>query len=258
MNMSMRLDQPTLPGFELEVPPTPAPVAKTPTAKAGPSDATLARRARRAQKEIELAARIRALPDRRYGLIYADPPWQFEVYSRETGLERDASNHYPVMTLDAIKALPVPSIAAPDCVLALWGTAPMILHAFATMASWGFEYKSQAVWVKDKIGLGFWFRGKHEILLIGTRGHPPAPAPGMNFPSVIEAPTHEHSRKPDRVREILEAYFPTVPKVELFARAGAIRPGWDRWGAEAEAPLGRCPAPTYGDAIGSAPQLGLE
>jgi N6-adenosine-specific RNA methylase IME4 len=114
----------------------------------------------------------------------------------------------------------------------------MIQHAFATMSAWGFEYKSQLVWIKDKIGLGFWFRGQHEILLIGTRGHPPAPAPGMNVASVLEAKLREHSRKPDRVYEILESYFPTVPKVELFARAGSARPGWARWGAEAEAPLG--------------------
>jgi N6-adenosine-specific RNA methylase IME4 len=202
-------------------------------AKKGPSPATLVKQMRRTQREIELAARIRALPDRRFGLILADPPWRFEVFSRETGLDRDAANHYPVMGLDRIRTLPVPSIAAKDCVLALWGTAPMILHAHATMAAWGFDYKSQAVWVKDKIGLGFWFRGQHEILLIGTRGHPPAPAPGMNFPSVFQAKVREHSRKPDEAYEILEAYFPTVPKVELFARGQTARPGWDHWGPEA-------------------------
>jgi N6-adenosine-specific RNA methylase IME4 len=204
-------------------------------AKSAPSDATLARRARRAQKEIELAAKIRALPERRYGLILADPPWQFEPYSRETGLERDAANHYPVMTLDKIKALDVPSIAAPDCVLALWAVAAMLPQALETMAAWGFEYKSQFVWVKPNIGLGFWVRTRHEILLIGTRGHPPAPAPGMNFASVIEAKAREHSRKPDEAYEILESYFPNLPKVELFARAGTPRPGWEHWGAEAGA-----------------------
>jgi N6-adenosine-specific RNA methylase IME4 len=136
------------------------------------------------------------------------------------------------MTLKAIKALDIPSIAAPDCVLALWATSPMILFAFETMAAWGFEYRSQAIWVKDKIGLGFWFRGKHEHLLIGTRGHPPAPAPGMNFPSVFEAKVREHSRKPDEAYGILESYFPTVPRIELFARFDA-RPGWNYWGPEA-------------------------
>jgi N6-adenosine-specific RNA methylase IME4 len=204
-------------------------------AKSAPSAETLAKRARRAQREIELAAKIRALPTRKFGLVYADPPWRFEVRSHETGLDRDASNHYPVMELEAIKKLAVPSIAAPDCVLALWATSPMLPQALEVMVAWGFEYCSQAVWVKNRIGTGFWFRGKYEILLLGTRGHPLAPSPGANFESVIEAKAREHSRKPDEAYEILEAYFPTVPKVELFARARAPRPGWEHWGFEAEA-----------------------
>jgi N6-adenosine-specific RNA methylase IME4 len=203
-----------------------------------PSLATLTKQARRAQKEIELAARIRALPDRCYGLIYADPPWRYEVYSRETGLDRDAANHYPVMGLDRIKALPIPSIAAKDCVLALWAVAAMLPHALETMKAWGFEYKSQFVWVKPNIGLGFWVRTRHEILLIGTRGHPPAPAPGMNLPSVFHAKVREHSHKPDEAYEILEAYFPTVPKVELFARGEIARPNWDHWGPESPVSAG--------------------
>jgi N6-adenosine-specific RNA methylase IME4 len=224
-----------------------APAAIASFAKKGPSPATIAKQAHRARKEIDLAAKIRALPDRRFGLILADPPWRFEVRSRETGLDRDAANHYPVMTLDKIKTLDVPSIAANDCVLALWGTAPMILHAHETMSAWGFAYRSQAIWVKDRIGLGFWFRGKHEHLLLGVRGNPPAPAPGMNFPSVFEARAREHSRKPDEAYAILEAYFPTVPRVELFARAGTARPGWSYWGPEApeEAPAPAAEAPSF-------------
>jgi N6-adenosine-specific RNA methylase IME4 len=203
------------------------------TIKNSPSPATLARQARRAQKEGELAARIRALPDGRFGVVYGDPPWRFEPYSRETGLERDAANHYPVMTLADIKALEVPSIAADDCVLFLWGTSPMIEQALEVMRAWGFAYRSQFIWVKDKIGLGFWARGKHEHLLIGVKGHPPAPAPGTQFPSVLEAKVREHSRKPDEAYAIIERYFPTMPKVELFARVGTARPGWQHWGPEA-------------------------
>jgi N6-adenosine-specific RNA methylase IME4 len=249
MTMPIHPDMPMLPGFELEVAP-PEPVAPKVAKVATPNEATLARRERRARKERELAARIRDLPERRYGLIYADPPWQFEPYSRLTGLERDASNHYPVMTLEKIKALDVPSIVASDCVLALWGTAPMLPQALQTMAAWGFDYKSQLVWIKDKIGLGFWFRGRHEILLIGTHGHPPAPAPGMNVASVLEAKVREHSRKPDATYAILESYFPTVPKVELFARSSTPRPGWELWGAEAGAPPSRLPASAV---VGSEP-----
>ena len=104
------------------------------------------------------------------------------------------------------------------------------------MKAWGFAYKSQFVWAKDRIGLGFWNRNKHEILLIGTRGHIPAPAPGTQWPSVIEAPVGRHSVKPEAALEMVEHYFPTLPKIELHRR-GLARAGWDAWGAEIEGTL---------------------
>ena len=115
-----------------------------------------------------------------FGVIYADPPWRFEPYSRETGIDRAADNHYPTMTLDEIKALDVPSIAANDCVLFLWATAPMLTQALEVMAAWGFTYVSQVIWDKDADGHGYWFINRHEILLVGTKGKIPAPAPGTH------------------------------------------------------------------------------
>ena len=198
-----------------------------------------AKQARRARLEAELGARIRALPDRRYGVILADPPWRFEPYSRSSGMSRAADNHYPTSPLGEIKSLDVASIAAPDSVLFLWATVPMLPQALETMAAWGFAYKSSFAWAKDRVGTGFWNRNKHELLLIGTRGHVPAPAMGTQRPSLIEAPVREHSRKPDEAYEIIESYFPSLPKIELHARSSRARPGWDAWGAE---------APDHGDA----------
>ena len=86
-------------------------------------------------------------------------------------MDRAAENHYPTASLTEIKALNVKSIAAVDCVLFLWATAPMLLQALEARESWGFTCKTCAVWGKDRIGTGYWFRNKHEILLIGTRGH---------------------------------------------------------------------------------------
>ena len=171
------------------------------------------------------------MPDSRYGVILADPPYRFEPYSRITGMDRAAENHYATNPLEEIKSLDVRSIAAPDCALFQWATAPMLPQAIEVMAAWGFAYKTCAIWAKDRIGTGYWFRNKHEILLAGTRGRIPAPAPGTQWPSLIEASVREHSRKPDAIYKLLEVYFPNLPKVELFARHA--RPGWDRWGAEA-------------------------
>jgi hypothetical protein len=94
----------------------------------------------RAKREIELALKIRALPDKRYGVIFADPEWRFKPWSRETGMDRAADNHYPTSDLEVIKARDVTSIAADDCVLFLCATVPMLPQALEVMEAWGFKY----------------------------------------------------------------------------------------------------------------------
>jgi N6-adenosine-specific RNA methylase IME4 len=136
----------------------------------------------------------------------------------------------PYERTSQIAAREVPSIAADDCVLFLWATAPMFLQAAEVMQRWGFEYKTNIVWAKDRVGTGYWVRNKHEHL-IGTKGDVPGPAPGTQFASLIEAAVGEHSEKPTRFHELIEAYFPTVAKIELNARKA--REGWARWGFEA-------------------------
>lgn len=145
-------------------------------------------------------------------------------------MDRAADNHYPTMLLDQIKALKIP--AAKHCVLFLWATAPMFPQALEVMVHWGFTYKTQGMWPKDRIGLGYWLRNQHEPFVIATRGKVPAPAPGQAFPSVFFAPRGKHSAKPDAVAEMIETLYPNVPKLELFARRP--RPGWDCWGNEVE------------------------
>jgi N6-adenosine-specific RNA methylase IME4 len=191
---------------------------------------------RRAEREQELAektiAASEAFGTAVYSVIYADPPWHFQPYSDQTGMDRAADNHYPTMTLADIKALPVP--AADDAVLFLWATVPMLPEALSVMAAWGFTYKSNFVWNKNKAGTGYWNRNKHEHLLVGTRGNIPAPAPGEQYASVIDADLRAHSRKPFHFREMIEELFPSLPRVELFARERFA--GWDHLGNEADVP----------------------
>jgi N6-adenosine-specific RNA methylase IME4 len=193
------------------------------------------KKTRRAAKERVLGACQSALPNRKYGVILADPEWRFEVYSRDTGMDRAADNHYPTSATDAICARPVRDIAAMDCACFLWATVPMLPDALKVLAAWGFEYKSHCIWKKDRVGTGYWFRNAHELLLVGTRGNIPAPAMGTQFTSCIEAPVGEHSAKPEIFLTMVEAYFPTLPKIELNRR-GPARPGWDAWGNEAATP----------------------
>lgn len=193
-----------------------------------------AKKQARAQREKSLGEKQSALPDRRYGVIYADIEARFDPYSRESGMDRAPENHYPTSDWHTLAARDVASIAAQDCVLFSWAWMPNLPRCLDVMSAWGFAYKSHAVWVKDKIGGGYWFRQKHELLLVGTRGDVPAPAQGDQFESVFVAPRGAHSEKPDCVLEMIEALYPNLPKIELNRR-GPARPGWDAWGNEAEA-----------------------
>jgi N6-adenosine-specific RNA methylase IME4 len=204
------------------------------------SRAAQAKKAHRAKRERELGKRQRALPDKRYGVILADPEYQFEPWSRETGMDRAADNHYPTSALDVIKSRDVASIAAEDCILFLWATVPMLPHALVVMSAWGFDYRSHYVWAKDSPGTGYWNRNTHDILLIGTRGSIPAPAPGTQWYSVINAPRGAHSAKPEVFLRMIEEYYPTLLKIELNRR-GPARPSWDAWGFEAETEEGERP-----------------
>ena len=197
----------------------------------------------RATRELILGEKIAALPQQKFGVVLADPEWRFEPYSRETGVDRAADNHYPTSETDVIMARDVPSIAADDCALFLWATVPMLQDAFAVINAWGFTYKSHVIWLKTDaniekpaLGTGYWFRNCHELLLVGTKGNLPAPAMGDQEASVIAAPVGEHSAKPDIFLRLIEYYFPNLPKIELNRR-GPARPGWKAWGNEAEEPL---------------------
>jgi N6-adenosine-specific RNA methylase IME4 len=187
----------------------------------------------RDEREIALAEATRVAARRLgrkvYSVIYADPPWRFEPWSRETGMDRAADNHYPTMTVDEIAALRVP--AAEDCVLYLWATAPMLPEALTVINAWGFVYKSEWIWAKDRPGTGYWLRSLHEPLLVATRGNVPAPPPGHRVPSVLHEPVGRHSEKPDAFADLIEAWFSHLPRLEMFARKA--RPGWDSWGNEA-------------------------
>lgn len=195
------------------------------------AERTAEKKERRQEREAELGAKQSALPTKRFGVILADPEWRFEPYSRDTGMDRAADNHYPTSEAQIIADRPVQDIAADDCVLFLWATVPMLPEALSVMDAWGFEYKSHFIWAKDRIGTGYWSRNQHELLLVGTRGSVPAPAMGTQWSSLIDAPVGRHSEKPEASYELIEQYFPTLPKIELNARSR--RAGWEAWGYEA-------------------------
>jgi N6-adenosine-specific RNA methylase IME4 len=180
-----------------------------------------------------------------YSVILADPPWAWASWSKKNQT-RAAENHYPVMKLDDIKALPVGEIADPQSAgLFMWATRSMLREAFAVMDAWGFPQSSVAfVWAKCTkadytrfvIGTGYGTRPSCEYCLYGTRGKPPKRL-DAGVRELIIAPRREHSRKPDEQYERIERLY-AGPYLELFARHRWSEK-WDVWGNEA--PLdGRC------------------
>lgn len=172
-------------------------------------------------------APAKPLPTGTYDLILADPPWKYDASETET---RHLDNQYPTLDDNEIASKYRPPAAA-DAVLFLWATAPKLKEALAVMEAWGFAYRTHAIWDKEKIGMGYWFRGQHELLLVGTKGRFSPPAPESRVSSVIRSARGRHSRKPEEVYGLLEAMFPKATKLEMFARE--TRAGWESWGKEA-------------------------
>ena len=184
----------------------------------------------RTQRLAEIACGNEDLPTAvRYPVIYADPPWRYEHVETES---RAIENHYPTMSLEEICALPVADLATPDAVLFLWATSPKLAESMRVIESWGFTYRTCMVWVKRQLGRGYWARQKHELLLIATRGQPPAPLPSVRPASVVESDRTKHSAKPDIFAETIERMFPGLPQVEMFCRSP--REGWSVWGNQAK------------------------
>jgi N6-adenosine-specific RNA methylase IME4 len=180
----------------------------------------------------------------KYGVILADPPWSFEVWSKDTGNGRSAESHYSTMTMRQIARLPVDELAAKDCVLFMWACWPSIADALRIIESWGFTYKTCGFdWMKAdntqphffqdevpaQVGMGYWTRANTEPCLLAIRGKPKRLNADVRMG--IIAPRREHSRKPDGIHERIERLV-AGPYVELFARQK--RPGWDVWGNQTD------------------------
>jgi len=175
-------------------------------------------------------------PDKKYQVIYADPPWHYKNYVDKSA-SRWVGNKYPVMTVDDICNLPVQDLAADTCALFMWVTFPMLEIGFDIIKAWGFTYKTIAFsWVKTNKksnslfwGMGYYTRSNTEICILATKGNS-LPRISHSVHSVIMSPIEIHSKKPDCARDRVVELFGNIPRIELFARQKTE--GWDVWGNE--------------------------
>lgn len=174
---------------------------------------------------------------KKYGIIYADPPWHYRVYSKK-GAGRSAESHYPTMTIEEIQALPVSELADKECALFMWITFPLLKESLSVLSACGFKFKTIAfVWIKqnrksDSLfwGMGYRTRTNAEFCVLATKGKPKRMA--ENVHQVIVSHIEEHSKKPDEARRRIVRLMGDLPRIELFARQKSA--GWDVWGNEVE------------------------
>jgi N6-adenosine-specific RNA methylase IME4 len=178
-------------------------------------------------REKEGDDQLAMLPDTHYQVIYADPPWRYDAV--ETPDIRAVEQHYTTMPQEDLCALSPP--AAPDSVLFLWATNPKLPEALEVMAAWGFQYRTNLAWVKPQIGMGYYVRSAHELLLIGKRGSLTLPVTTARPRSWLEASRRGHSQKPPEFRGLIDVMYPHVRKLEMFSRDEPTD-GWDTWGHE--------------------------
>ncbi len=161
----------------------------------------------------------------KYRVIYADPPWKYG--NTMPDYFKEQADHYPLMTIEEICALPVKELAEENAVLFLWATSPILEDAFRVINAWGFKYKASFVWDKVKHNMGHYNSVRHEFLLVATRGSCLPDAPKL-FDSVISIEKTTHSEKPEIFRQIIDTLYTHGKRIELFARKHVK--GWDVYG----------------------------
>lgn len=185
------------------------------------------------------------LPEKKYDILYADPPWdyggklQFDK-SSASAEKMDWSKNifissakfkYPTLNLKQLKKIPIFEISKEDCLLFMWSTNPHLANSIELGRSWGFEYKTVAfIWDKMVHNPGKYTMSYCELCLVFKKGRIPTPRGTRNEKKLLSVRRGKHSVKPSEIRDSIERMFPTQDKIELFARR---RPGkWDVWGLD--------------------------
>ena len=174
-------------------------------------------------------------PNKKYDIIYADPPWDYKGQLQHTGSggkdSGGAIRHYPTVPVSEMKTWDVASISKENCLLFMWSSSPHLDQAIQLGKAWGFRWATVAfVWDKQRPNPGFYTVSQCELCLVFRRGRIPQPRGARNMRQLVQVKRTRHSEKPDAVRERIEKMFPDQCKIELFARKQYQ--GWDTWGLE--------------------------
>ena len=185
-------------------------------------------------------------PQKKYQIIYADPPWRFEGNFGKIGNSKlsgyGAGLRYPLINDIELLKLPVIEISDKNCALFLWVVNSRLDFGIEVLKQWGFKYKQVAFcWVKTSqkgvpnCRLGYWTLGGIELCLLGIKGNMGNLRKIKNIRQVLLSPRIGHSKKPLQIRKNIELLFGDLPRIELFARQKTE--GWDVWGNEVKSDI---------------------
>lgn len=179
-------------------------------------------------KKVALAQPILPIPEGKYNIIYADPPWPIDSMILEKW-ESPIDDKYPTMTIEQIKTMEIEKLTGDNCSLFLWTTHTYLQEAFEVIKVWGFKYHVCITWDKGSGWSVCGFHRRTEFCLYAYKGKMNISQTGKYIPTLITEPKREHSRKPEIMYEYIERSIPE-PRIELFARKK--RRDWEAWGNE--------------------------
>lgn len=185
--------------------------------------------------------------DKKYNIIYADPPWSYNDKLGDKKNYGSATSSYKTMSTKEIISMPIPGISAKDCVLFIWAVSPLLPEAIEVIKAWGFTYKTVAFnWVKVSANgeflsnMGRWTMGNCELCLLATKGSLKRKRKDIKQLQILVRSSH--SKKPDKIRKLITELMGDIPRIELFARGDKTKDlfnfnrfdGWDTWGNQVE------------------------
>lgn len=187
-------------------------------------------------------------PDKKYNIIYADPPWEVK---RVRGIKNNTSSRsgvgyyermqllpdkgknpdFPTMSIKEIVELPVKDLAEDNAVLYLWTINKYLEETYSIARAWGFKPSCLLHWVKKPRGilLAGAFAPNVEYLMYCRRGGLKT-IKKLNTRWFLQPRINRHSEKPKFFRELITQVHGDLPRIELFSRHETS--GWDVWGDE--------------------------
>ncbi len=179
------------------------------------------------------------MPQKKYQLIYCDPPWQFKNKKTGGSMKSGAANQYKVTSMDDLKNIDVQSITHDDAILIMWYVGSMPQEAIDLVHTWGFKIKNMNGFVWRKLtkkglpffGMGFYTRAGSESAIIAVKGKGSSLIKNRSIRAVIEASVSVHSKKPEIFKDQIVKLVGDIPRLEMFARQSTD--GWDLFGDEA-------------------------